>query len=196
MANKKKAMPKAKEPVRIRFKPLKGTDKAKPIKEGNRSIYFDIYRNGKRVYDFPKMYLVPEISEMEKEMNREVLFRAEMMKNDMIKDILTNESGISLDGLKQKANFIEYIRQLSDKKQKEYIKNKQNRTNTKIDPKRGVRHNYMGLIMHLIKYKGDKITFKHVTKEYVAGFNEYLKTAENGSYKPGISEINLTGFLS
>ena len=44
---------KAKEPVRIRFKELQN---------GNKSIYLDIYRNGKRTYEFLKLYIVPFIT--------------------------------------------------------------------------------------------------------------------------------------
>ena len=49
---------KAKEPVRIRFKELQN---------GNKSIYLDIYRNGKRTYEFLKLYIVPEIDPASRE---------------------------------------------------------------------------------------------------------------------------------
>ena len=41
----------AKEPVKLR---------QKEIANGNISLYLDIYRNGKRTYEFLKMYLIPE----------------------------------------------------------------------------------------------------------------------------------------
>jgi len=173
MGNKKKASSKAKEPVRIRYKELQN---------GNQSIYFDIYRNGKRMYDFPKLYIVPEKTDADKEKNRETLVRANLIKNEMIKDIETNESGFVLNGLKQKANFIDYVRELANQKQGEGT--------------RGVYGNYMGLIKHLTTYKGDTLKFKHITKEYCSGFNEYLKTAANGTYRKGISETYPTGLLS
>ena len=40
-----------KEPVTVRFKELAN---------GNKSIYLDIYINGKRQYEFLKLYLLPE----------------------------------------------------------------------------------------------------------------------------------------
>ena len=49
----RKKVSKAKEPVRIRYKNLAN---------GNKSIYLDIYLNGKRDYEFLKLYLVPEAS--------------------------------------------------------------------------------------------------------------------------------------
>ena len=173
MGNKKKTAPKAKEPVRIRFKQLQN---------GNQSIYFDIYRNGKRVYEFPKLYIVPEKTDTDKESNREALVLANKIKAQKILELENNENGFIASNLKQKANFIDYIKALADRKKESGI--------------RGVHDSYSGLINHLTRYKGDKITFKHITKEYCNGFNEYLKTAANGTYKKGISETYPTGMLS
>ena len=53
MVRKKKQI-KLKEPVRLREKKLK---------DGNRSLYLDIYSNGIRKYEYLKLYLVPEINE-------------------------------------------------------------------------------------------------------------------------------------
>jgi len=50
MVRKKKQI-KLKEPVRLRKKKLK---------DGNRSLYLDIYSNGIRKYEYLKLYLVPE----------------------------------------------------------------------------------------------------------------------------------------
>jgi hypothetical protein len=51
MVRKKKQI-KLKEPVRLREKKLK---------DGNRSLYLDIYSNGIRKYEYLKLYLVPEL---------------------------------------------------------------------------------------------------------------------------------------
>jgi integrase len=185
MGNKKKAVPKAKEPVRIRFKQLK---------DGNQSIYFDIYRNGKRTYDFPKLYLVPERTDADKEKNRETLVRATLLKNEMIKEIETNETGFTVNALKQKANFIDYIKALAVRKQEEYDKRQVN--SRQGFAKHKIHQHHMGLARHLTIYRGDKLTFKHINKEYCNGFNEYLKTAENGTYKQGASETYPSGLLS
>jgi len=174
MGSKKKASSKAaKEPVKIRFKELQ---------DGNRSIYFDIYRNGKRVYDFPKLYIVPEKTDTDKEQNRQTLIIANQIKAQKILELGSNEHGIISNSLKQKANFIDYVRELAIKKKNEGA--------------RGVYGNYLGIIKHLTAYRGDKLTFKHITKEYCIGFIEYLKTAENGTFKRGISVAFPTGLLS
>ncbi len=32
----------------------------KDLSDGSKSLYLDIYRNGKRTYEYLKMYLIPE----------------------------------------------------------------------------------------------------------------------------------------
>ena len=54
MAKKKKAL-KAKEPIKLR---------AKSLSNGNKSLYLDIYKDGKRTYEFLKLYIIPEEAEV------------------------------------------------------------------------------------------------------------------------------------
>lgn len=61
-----------KEPVRIRQKSLSN---------GNKSLYLDIYLNGRRRYEFLKMYLIPEHSRADREKNKETLRLAEAVKS-------------------------------------------------------------------------------------------------------------------
>ena len=60
--------PKVKEPVRIRYKTLS---------DGSQSVYLDIYRDGKRQYEFLKLYLVPETSTTAKAQNKATLAASE-----------------------------------------------------------------------------------------------------------------------
>ena len=60
-----------KEPIRLR---------QKKMANGNISLYLDIYRNGKREYEFLKMYLIPERRKTDKETNRHTLKLAHYIK--------------------------------------------------------------------------------------------------------------------
>ncbi len=71
-------MKKNKEPVRIRYKDLTN---------GTKSIYLDVYKDGKRSYEFLKLYLLPETDNATKMANRETLAKAEEIKNQRVQDI-------------------------------------------------------------------------------------------------------------
>ena len=74
MARPKKQV-KAKEPVRLRFNKLKN---------GNTSIYLDTYHDGRRSYQFLKLYLVPETDYASKIQNANTLATANAIKAEKI----------------------------------------------------------------------------------------------------------------
>ena len=84
MAAKKKSN-KLKEPVRVRTKRLA---------DGSESYYLDIYVNGKRSYEFLKMYHLPEINAMVREQNRATRAAVETIKSQRIIDITNAKAGI------------------------------------------------------------------------------------------------------
>ena len=75
MARPKKQV-KLKEPIKIRLKPLA---------DGNRSIYLDIYWKGVRKYEYLKLYLVPEVNPLCKAQNKETMTVAERIKAERIR---------------------------------------------------------------------------------------------------------------
>ena len=66
---------KIKEPIRLRTKELLN---------GCYSLYLDIYINGKRKYEFLKLYIIPERSKVDKERNAETLRLANAIKAEKI----------------------------------------------------------------------------------------------------------------
>lgn len=70
--------PQVKEPVKIRFKKLKN---------GNTSIYLDLYLNGVREYEFLNIYLRQEESRADKLWNKEQLRLANAIKAERIVSI-------------------------------------------------------------------------------------------------------------
>lgn len=77
---------KAKEPVRLRFKQLAN---------GNKSIYLDIYQDGKRTYDFLKLYLVPERTQAERTQNEQTMRAANAIKSQRIIELANGAAGIA-----------------------------------------------------------------------------------------------------
>jgi len=64
-------MGKSKEPIRLR---------QRKTASGNITLYLDIYLNGKRSYEYLKLYLIPETNRKDKEKNRQTLQLAEAIK--------------------------------------------------------------------------------------------------------------------
>ncbi len=77
--------PKLKEPVKVRTKKLA---------DGSESYYLDIYVDGKRHYEFLKLYHLPEINARVKEQNRATLAAVETIKSKRIIEITNNKAGL------------------------------------------------------------------------------------------------------
>jgi len=67
--------------------------RTKPLKNGNESLYLDIYEDGKRRYEFLRLYLVPEVDDNAKRMNESALKKANEIKSKIV---------LGIDGLGQK----------------------------------------------------------------------------------------------
>lgn len=59
---------------------MKVTLRTKPLSNGSKSIYLDIYENGKRKYEYLRLYLIPELDERAKRINANALKKAEEIK--------------------------------------------------------------------------------------------------------------------
>lgn len=64
-----------KEPIKLRVKHLAN---------GNKSIYLDMYMNGKRKYEFLKLYIIPEYNKSDRVRNSETLKLANAIKAQRI----------------------------------------------------------------------------------------------------------------
>ena len=69
---------KVKEPIRLRMKELAN---------GNKSLYLDIYRDGKRTYEYLKMYHIPEFKTRVSDQNRATQKEVEKIKSQRIIEI-------------------------------------------------------------------------------------------------------------
>lgn len=72
------------EPIKIREKKLRN---------GNVSLYLDLYRNGRREYEFLKLYLIPSINKEAKEANKRTLLLANAIKAQRTVDMQNDEFG-------------------------------------------------------------------------------------------------------
>lgn len=99
MAAAKKSS-KLKEPVRVRTKKLAN---------GSESYYLDIYVDGKRSYEFLKMYHLPEVNAAVKEQNRATRAAVEAIKSQRIIDITNSKAGIKTKSAWAKLTLADWL---------------------------------------------------------------------------------------
>jgi len=141
---------KVKEPIRLRTKDLA---------DGCKSLYLDIYRNGKRSYEYLKMYLVPETDSNARHQNEITMAAANAIKSKRIIELTSGEAGI--------VNHVEKV----------YLLDWMNtyRENQKKRGKKGIDH-IKSVIRILQEYAGDRYTLDRVDLSFCQGYIDFMLT--------------------
>ena len=156
MARTKKQL-KAKEPIALRQKPLS---------KGGYSLYLDIYQNGKRTYEFLKLYLVPEINEAAAAQNQNTIKVANAIKAKRVIEIANGKAGISKDSTFGKMLLLDWLDQYKAGRQSE-----RNATNIEMVKR------------HISIYNNGKaIMMQDVDEAYCKGFVNYLANKARALY--------------
>jgi integrase len=136
-----------KEPVRIRTRKLKG---------GSESYYLDINDNGRRYYDFLKLYKVPDNAPNAKEKNAETLRSVRAIQAQIIIELANGRANIRN---KKKGRLL--LTSLIDMYGNE-CKGK------------SLKASAMGIKRHLIAFKGDKVQLNNIDTDFCRKFKAYL----------------------
>lgn len=157
MATTRKAT-RLKEPVKVRTKKLA---------DGSESYYLDIYMDGKRSYEFLKLYLLPEINSMIKEQNRATKAAVEAIKSKRIIELTSGEAGI--------ANHVDKVYLLDwMKTYKEYQEKRD---------KKGIGQ--IVAVTHILKdYAGERFTLDRIDLDFCQGYIDYMLTTYRPQGKP------------
>lgn len=142
---------KAKEPVRIR---------EKVISNGNKSLYLDIYRNGKRSYEFLKLYLVPIKSVQDKMANQQTMIQANAIKAQRILELTNEEAGIMTKN-KSNLTLISWLEIIKKDFQSKGGQSQASNTSS---------------VIRLLKDFDDKILLSDVDRDFCVKFTSYLRT--------------------
>lgn len=164
MAKKNKTA-KVKEPVRIRYKKLAN---------GSQSIYLDIYDNGVRSYEFLKLYIVPERTPQDREINANALYAANTIKAQRIMDIANRRANLELRTSKVKTDIVDFFGLFKESKKAESVSEARL---TLID----CAINHISLYLEITKQCGRQIG--DVNLVFCEGFQNYLRTAIDTRYK-------------
>lgn len=147
---KERKKEKDKEPIRLREKKLKS---------GNVSLYLDYYRNGKREYEFLKVYLIPEKTREDKDRNKQTRQLANAIKAKRIVELQTGEYGLSSRHTTD-ALFYPYFVAMCQ---------------ARARLSRSAMSNWGSCLKHLRAYDNNvRLTFADITPQWVQGFKDYL----------------------
>ena len=151
---------KVKEPIRLRMKELSN---------GSKSLYLDIYRNGKRSYEYLKMYIIPEVDDNARRQNKATMIAANAIKSKRIIELTNGEAGIKRADDKETMFLLDWMNT--------YLENQQ---------KRGKKdgHQIKVAIRILKDYAGERITMEQIDKEFCQGYIDYLLTEYRPMGKP------------
>ena len=154
-----KRQQKLKEPIKLRVKNLKN---------GNQSLYLDIYWQGKRTYQFLYLYLIPEINEQTIAQNQEVARQALLIKSRKIIKLLGNMPKHEGNGATRKYYLLDFIQKYADERKPKTG-----------DCTRGRYGSIISLKKHLMKFGAKNTLVGEVDTKFVEHFIDYLREAHD-----------------
>lgn len=131
----------------------------KSLKDGNTSLYLDIYDRGKRSYEFLKMYLVPEVNRAAKEKNRETRRMAEAVRSKRMLEIMEGRYDFDTN---RKIRFMDYFDQLTESRERDGSK-----SNAYI---------WRSCRCVIVKYeRNTNILLSDITPKWIRGLDDYMR---------------------
>ena len=164
--------PKLKEPVKVRTKKLA---------DGSESYYLDIYVDGKRHYEFLKLYHLPEINARVKEQNKATLAAVETIKSKRIIEITNGKAGLKNINGRSKILLNDWMQTYFEEQKRRGV--------------RGVK--LLGTVVNLISsFVGkDKIRMGDVDKDFCLKFIGWIRNDYKTTWGKQLSPKSMSGYV-
>ncbi|NTV45248.1 MAG: site-specific integrase [Chlorobiales bacterium] len=148
---------------------MKVTLREKVLSDGRKSLYLDYYQDGKRKYEYLKIYLTKD-----KVQNRQLKELANAIRSKRELEIKNNEFGFDTK-FKKQANFFDFFEKVADTK-----------------PTRAAI--FRQAKRHLVMFhKADVLRFEEITPMFLEQWKAYLSTEITSNTARGLfSVVNLT----
>ena len=162
-----------KEPVRLREKELAN---------GVRSLYLDIYVNGKRSYEFLKLYLIPETNPQAKVQNENTMRAANTIKLNRILEITNNKAGLKNTSIRAKMLLKDWMETFRQAQEQKGVKDQKLIHNT----------------VHALTAYNINVAMRDVNRDYIIGLTNFLRNdyrSPRGKKLKDYSIINYLGCL-
>ena len=162
-----------KEPVRLREKELAN---------GVRSLYLHIYVNGKRCYEFLKLYLIPETNPQAKVQNENTMRAANTIKLNRILEITNNKAGLKNTSIRAKMLLKDWMETFRQAQEQKGVKDQKLIHNT----------------VHALTAYNINVAMRDVNRDYIIGLTNFLRNdyrSPRGKKLKDYSIINYLGCL-
>lgn len=148
------------------------------------SLYLDYYEDGKRKYEYLKMYLFPtpekgKLTKEQKKHNDDTLALAEAIKSKRHVQIKNEEFGFR-NTEKVKGSFLAYFEMLADKRK----------------DSEGNWGNWSSTLKHLQEFAKFDITFKEIDKTWLEDFKFFLKNTARTKNKKHLLQNSQSSYYS
>lgn len=150
---------KVKEPIRLRMKDLA---------DGSKSLYLDVYHDGKRTYEYLKMYIIPETDNNARRQNQVTMNAANAIKSKRIIELTNGEAGIEN---REKVFLLDWMNTYKENQDK---RGKKDGNQIKV------------AIRILEDYAGERVTMDQINKAFCQGYIDYLLT----EYRPNGKRVS------
>lgn len=163
----------SKEPVRLREKKLANSV---------RSLYLDIYVNGKRSYEFLKLYLIPETNHQAKVQNENTMRSANTIKLNRILEITNNKAGLKNTSIRAKMLLKDWMETFRQAQEQKGVKDQELIHNT----------------IHALTAYNINVAMRDVNRDYIIGLTNFLRNdyrSPRGKKLKDYSVINYLGCL-
>ena len=159
-----------KEPVRLREKKLAG---------GVRSLYLDIYVNGKRSYEFLKLYLIPETNPQTKVQNDNTMRAANTIKLNRILEITNNKAGLKNTSIRAKMLLKDWMETFRQAQERKGVKDQK------------VIHN----TVHALTAYNINVAMRDVNRDYIIGLTNFLRNDYRSPRGKKIKDYTVINYL-
>ena len=163
--------PKVKEPVRIRYKTLS---------DGSQSVYLDIYRDGKRQYEFLKLYLIPETSAAAKTQNKATMAAVNTIKSQRIIELTNNVAGLKNTSQRSKMLLLDWMQAYKESQEK-----------------KGVRGSgkLIGNTINVLRAFNEKAAMRDVNRDFCLAFIDFLRNTHVGANGKRLSQFTCVSYF-
>lgn len=145
------------------------TLRKKICSKGRKSYYLDIYKDGKRSYEFLSLYLLPETSRAAKIQNENTERAAIAIRNQRELEIIQGKGGITSESACGKILLLDWLASYQQLK-------------ADTGQSDGRAQSVAKLIYHVEAYKGKNTKLADVDENWCKGFISYLATAKSAKH--------------